>query len=265
MNINMKNPIKTTLILFITIALVACSSEEKIEFPEGIEVVDTERGTGEGAAHTDFVEVHYTGYLAENNQKFDSSHDRQMPFRFQLGAGEVISGWDNGLVGMKVGGKRTLTISPEHGYGSRGAGNVIPPNATLIFEVEMLGITPLPKPWIYDDADVYTTESGLQYVIKTVGEGEPVKDGDVIDIYYAGFFEDGDLFDTSENSPQSFMFTVGEGRAIPGWEEGIKGIRLGEERIIIIPPSLAYGENGIPGAIPPNSTLIFNVKVNSIN
>lgn len=96
-------------------------------------------GSGEGAKAGNTVTVHYTGTL-ENGQKFDSSLDRGEPFSFKLGAGTVIRGWDAGLVGMKVGEKRRLTVPPELGYGSRGVPGVIPPNATLIFEVELLGI-----------------------------------------------------------------------------------------------------------------------------
>lgn len=96
-------------------------------------------GSGEGAKAGNTVTVHYTGTL-ETGQKFDSSRDRGEPFSFKLGAGAVIRGWDAGLVGIKVGEKRRLTVPPELGYGSRGAGAIIPPNATLIFEVEMLTI-----------------------------------------------------------------------------------------------------------------------------
>jgi peptidylprolyl isomerase/FKBP-type peptidyl-prolyl cis-trans isomerase FkpA len=96
-------------------------------------------GTGAAAASGQKVTVHYTGWLT-NGTKFDSSKDRGDPFVFPLGKGQVIKGWDQGVQGMKVGGKRKLTIPPEMGYGSRGAGGVIPPNATLIFEVELLGV-----------------------------------------------------------------------------------------------------------------------------
>jgi FKBP-type peptidyl-prolyl cis-trans isomerase FkpA len=100
-------------------------------------------GTGDTASAGQQVTVHYTGWLDQNGakgRKFDSSKDRGDPFVFPLGRGHVIKGWDEGVAGMKVGGKRQLTIPPEMGYGSRGAGGVIPPNATLIFEVELLKV-----------------------------------------------------------------------------------------------------------------------------
>jgi FKBP-type peptidyl-prolyl cis-trans isomerase FkpA len=96
-------------------------------------------GTGETAQAGQMVTVHYTGWL-ENGSKFDSSKDRNDPFRFKLGAGQVIRGWDEGVAGMKIGGTRKLTIPANLGYGARGAGGVIPPNATLIFDVELLAL-----------------------------------------------------------------------------------------------------------------------------
>ena len=96
-------------------------------------------GSGAEATANKTVSVHYTGRLTDGT-KFDSSLDRGEPFSFRLGAGQVIKGWDQGVAGMKVGGKRKLTIPPELGYGPQGAGGVIPPNATLVFEVELLGV-----------------------------------------------------------------------------------------------------------------------------
>ena len=112
----------------------------------GLQYEDTTIGSGEEARAGQRVQVHYTGWLydptASNSRgkKFDSSKDRGQPFSFSLGGGEVIRGWDEGVQGMKVGGTRVLTIPPEMGYGARGAGGVIPPNATLVFEVELLGV-----------------------------------------------------------------------------------------------------------------------------
>ena len=105
----------------------------------GLQHEDTIVGEGAQARTGDTVSVHYTGWL-ENGTKFDSSKDRGQPFRFNLGAGMVIKGWDEGVAGMKIGGTRKLTIPPKLGYGARGAGGLIPPNATLIFKVELLEI-----------------------------------------------------------------------------------------------------------------------------
>jgi len=112
-----------------------------ITTPSGLQYEDTQPGTGNEAKPGQHVHVHYTGWLYDNGQqgaKFDSSLDRNDPFAFSLGAGMVIKGWDEGVAGMKVGGKRTLIIPPGLGYGARGAGGVIPPNATLKFDVELL-------------------------------------------------------------------------------------------------------------------------------
>jgi FKBP-type peptidyl-prolyl cis-trans isomerase FkpA len=102
-------------------------------------IEDLTIGTGDEAVRGQTVAVHYTGWLA-NGTKFDSSKDRSAPFDFPLGLGHVIAGWDEGVLGMRVGGTRKLIIPPEMGYGSRGAGGVIPPNATLVFEVELLAV-----------------------------------------------------------------------------------------------------------------------------
>ncbi len=112
----------------------------------GLQYLDTVEGSGATAAAGQRVRVHYTGWLhdpaadGQRGRKFDSSKDRGQPFVFGLGQGQVIRGWDEGVQGMKVGGTRVLTIPPELGYGARGAGGVIPPNATLVFEVELLGV-----------------------------------------------------------------------------------------------------------------------------
>ena len=109
----------------------------------GLQYEDTTVGSGATAQAGQQVSVHYTGWLYNDSikgAKFDSSKDRNDPFGFRLGAGQVIKGWDEGVQGMKVGGARTLVIPPELGYGARGAGGVIPPNATLMFDVELLGV-----------------------------------------------------------------------------------------------------------------------------
>ena len=106
----------------------------------GLEIEDQIVGDGDEAVAGQTVEVHYTGWLTDGT-KFDSSHDRNQTFSFKLGAGQVISGWDQGVAGMKIGGTRKLTIPSDMGYGERGAGGVIPPGATLVFKVELIGLS----------------------------------------------------------------------------------------------------------------------------
>ena len=113
--------------------------DKVIETKSGLKYIDVKAGDGAEAKKGDTVQVHYTGRL-KDGKKFDSSKDRGEPFEFPLGAGKVIKGWDEGVAGMKVGGTRKLIIPPELGYGAKGAGNVIPPNAELHFDVELLKI-----------------------------------------------------------------------------------------------------------------------------
>ena len=122
---------------------LAAATSQVIEMPDGLKYSDDKVGDGAAAAFGAKVTVHYTGWLDNDGakgKKFDSSRDRGEPFTFTLGAQEVIPGWDEGVAGMKVGGRRTLVIPPDLGYGARGAGGVIPPNATLIFDVELLQV-----------------------------------------------------------------------------------------------------------------------------
>jgi FKBP-type peptidyl-prolyl cis-trans isomerase len=113
--------------------------QEPTMTPSGLEYVDVVVGNGDEAKAGQSVKVHYTGWLT-NGTKFDSSVDRGQPFEFNLGRGQVIKGWDMGVAGMRVGGKRRLIIPADLGYGARGAGGAIPPNARLIFDVELLGV-----------------------------------------------------------------------------------------------------------------------------
>ncbi len=132
--------------LFAAVAAVFAFATRGFAQTTGLKMIDHKIGTGAEAVAGKTVVVHYTGWLFDaaapenKGKKFDSSRDRGDPFSFPLGAGRVIQGWDQGVAGMKIGGQRTLVIPPELGYGARGAGGVIPPNATLVFDVELLGV-----------------------------------------------------------------------------------------------------------------------------
>jgi FKBP-type peptidyl-prolyl cis-trans isomerase len=132
------------ILMMVLLAAFAWSQSKPVTTPSGLKYIDQKVGTGDEAKRGNTVEVHYTGWLYDKEtrgKKFDSSVDRGAPFSFKLGAGNVIKGWDEGVQGMKVGGKRELIIPAALGYGDRGAGGVIPPGATLDFEVELLKIS----------------------------------------------------------------------------------------------------------------------------
>jgi len=146
-----KTILSFSLLVFIT---ASCSKSDSSGPPEvsgtpqksasGLQYWDVVTGTGQTAVPGKMVQVHYTGWLTDG-KKFDSSVDHGKPFQFILGIGQVIRGWDEGVAGMKVGGKRRLRVPPELGYGARGAGSDIPPNATLIFDVELLHVISMPE------------------------------------------------------------------------------------------------------------------------
>jgi FKBP-type peptidyl-prolyl cis-trans isomerase len=205
--------------------------------PTQLEMNDTKNGTGAAAKVGDTVVVHYTGKLT-NGKVFDSSRGSQ-PFTFVLGDGQVIRGWDEGLVGMKKGGKRTLRIPPSMGYGEQGSPPVIPANATLIFDVELVSI-----------------EKITVKVLKP-GSGPAVKEGDSITVKYAGSLKNGKRFDSG-----SLDVEVGTTGLIKGFTQGLIGMKMGEKRRVTIPPALGYGDRSVgDGLIPANSTLIFDLEL----
>ena len=233
---------------------------EEVTTESGLKYIVEVFGTGELPKAGDKVKVHYTGTL-EDGTKFDSSHDRNKPFEFSLGLGQVIKGWDEGIAAMKPGGKRKLIIPSELGYGERGAGKLIPPGATLIFDVELLEVME-----VFIDTDFSlpgredNTESGLRMIVHKDGNGEKPSAGQTVSVHYTGLLETGKKFDSSHDRGSPISFPLGQGRVIKGWDEAIALMSKGEKRTLIIPPYLGYGSQD-KGRIPPNSTLIFEVEL----
>jgi peptidylprolyl isomerase len=228
----------------------------------GLQYVIEAKGAGVTPEVGDVVQIHYEGKLADGGV-FDSSYEREEPIAFSLGRGLVIPGWDEGIGLLSVGSKAKLIVPPELAYGESGAAGVIPPNATLYFEVELVDILPgSPEaPNQVADKDFSTTDSGLKYFELETGSGETPEPGQLVAVHYTGWLEDGTKFDSSLDWGQPFIFPVGEQMVIPGWDEGVATMKVGEKRQLVIPPELAYGEEGIGGVIPPNATLIFEVEL----
>lgn len=227
----------------------------------GLQFIEVEAGDGPKPAAGSIVQVHYTGKLMDGTE-FDSSVGRD-PFTFTLGQGQVISGWDEGIAMLSEGGKAMLIIPPALAYGSAGAGGVIPPDATLMFDVELVAIiegAPA-APTEVDEDDYTETDSGLKYYDFEVGDGDTPEEGQIIDVHYTGWLTDGTKFDSSLDRGSPISFAIGLGQVIPGWDEGLSTMQAGGKRQLSIPPDLAYGEGGYGSAIPPNSILIFEVEL----
>ena len=226
-----------------------------VEIMPGLSYVDSVVGTGTEAGATDFVVAHYTGWVWENGQKaaepFDSSVERGEPIAFPLGRSMVIQGWEKGLPGMKVGGKRTLLIDPKLGYGERGHPPVIPPNSTLIFDIELVNV---PR------VDVEVLQEG---------DGPVAENGDRLKVHYTGWLwqdgQKGEQFDSSLTRGTPFEFPLGQGRVIPGWDIALEGMKVGTKARLIIPPELGYGKRGSPPKIPGGATLCFEVELVGID
>jgi len=239
-------------------------SSEVITTPSGLKYTITEKGNGRKPQAGEKVTVHYTGKLL-NDSVFDSSVKRGKPFTFALGMGQVIKGWDEGIAQLNVGDKAILTIPPDLGYGSRDLG-VIPPNSTLIFEVQLLDVKPKPvpqEPKAYDIAGkkVEKTASGLEYVMIEQGKGDQASAGKNVSVHYTGYLENGTIFDSSVRRGEPIDFPLGRGYVIKGWDEGIALLKVGGKARLIIPSELGYGDAGSPPVIPAKAKLIFDVEL----
>jgi len=236
-------------------------SAERIITSSGLQYKDIIVGKGGSPQKGDKVVVHYTGTL-EDGTKFDSSKDRGRPFEFAIGVGQVIKGWDEGVISMMPGGNRILTIPSDLAYGDRGAGKLISPGATLVFDVELIEVK---KKFIDTDFSLpgqeIKTESGLLMIEHIEGDGVKPESGQVVFVHYTGLLPDGTEFDSSHSRGEPLRFNVGTGKVIKGWDEALLDMSVGSKRTLVIPPDLAYGERGAGRVIPPNATLIFEVEL----
>lgn len=246
------------LLLILGIGVTACNGDGEsgkaevavTEIMPGLTAIDSVIGQGPVVQADDFVLAHYAGYLyvdGVRGDKFDSSYDKGEPISFQLGRSAVFTGWERGLPGMHVGGKRSLIISPELGFGVAGRPPVIPANSTLFFDIEIL------------DIPIVGSE------IQSEGTGAVAEVGDQVSVHYTGWVwengQRGEEFDSSHNRGVPYKFTLGARMVIPGWDVGIEGMKVGTKARLIIPPIMGYGKRGSPPRIPADATLCFDVEL----
>lgn len=195
----------------------------------------------------DFIRYHFNGTFYADGKKFDSSHDRGKAFISQVGLGRLITGMDRGLQGMCVNEQRRITIPPYLAYGSIGTGGVVPPDAVLVYDVLLL--------------DIWNTEDKVQ--IRTLGKPaschRTTVASDFLRYRYNGTLLSGAAFDSSYSRNGTYDTYLGQGDLIKGMDEGLLGMCVGETRVVIIPPFLAYGETGHGTQVPPQATLVFEV------
>lgn len=233
--------------------------------PEELVTEDLVEGDGAAAEASSTVSVDYLGVLWPDGKEFDSSWSRGDPATFELG--QVIPGWSEGLVGLKEGGRRLLVIPPDLAYGSQGAGSDIPPDSTLVFVVDLVEVVPpveVPealqaKPEVKIPAGTPPPTS-LQVQDEVVGDGAEAKAGDSVTVNYVGVaWSTGEEFDSTWERGEPAESSLGQ--LVPGFNQGVAGMKVGGRRRIVIPPDLAYGAEGRPPTIAPNETLVFVVDL----
>lgn len=266
--------------------------------PEGIFYQIEKQGTGPVPQRGDYVQIRYTGKLLDGSV-FDQSKEDQ-PIVFELGRRQVIRGWEIGIPIFRKGGKGVLYLPSEVAYGKRGAGKAIAPNTPLIFDIEVIDIMDIDAYDRYMEAQeakeraaferhmaeqfqkdkqlirdyvktnklkAKQTSSGLNYVITKKGKGkQTAKPGDVLEVVYEGFLLDGQSFDKA-GAAKPYRFTLGKGKTIKGWEEGLQYFKRASEGWLIIPSKLAYGPRPIIEEdvhVPANSVLVFKIKVTKL-
>lgn len=216
--------------------------EEYLGEVKELEIIDLLEGEGPGAQAGSMLQMHYVGVLASDGTEFDNSYDRGQGFSFTLGQGGVIAGWDEGIVGMKKGGRRLLRIPSDKAYGDQDRGDIIKANSDLIFVVDMLGI--ITKPTI--DEKYLGAVDTLETFDLVEGSGREAKHDDIASVQYLIVNPEGVEVDSSWNREATpFPFAIGRSPLPEGWTQGVLGMKVGGERIIRIPQDMAFNDGDV--------------------
>lgn len=269
---------KNILIALLSVVFVfGCSNNPNVvTLKSGLKYNDEKVGTGTEAKDGDLVEINFKGWLIKDSTNLFSdwsvdstkrmdliadSYAMNQPMKFVCGSENFIKGSEEGIVGMKVGGQRTIIIPSYLAYGPEGMGP-IPPNSSIKVFIELISAKEavVAKMWDVDSSLFKSTASGLKYAVIKEGEGELIGKDKQVSVHYSGFLLDGVKFDSSVERDEPFVFVAGAGMVIPGWDEGIQLLKKGSKARFIVPSNLGYGDRDL-GKIPPNSTLIFDVEV----
>ena len=230
------------------------------ETDSGLIYIETQAGDGRTPEEGDLVTMNFVGMLDDGTVFADTFAEGQ-PITVPATDEDLFPGWKEGVLLMKEGGTARLIIPPALAFGTEGAGGIIPPDATVTMDVELISAEPPPQPTAVDEADLTTTDSGLQYYDITVGEGDMPVEGQEVVVHYIAWVQDGEVFiASSADQGEPITFALGSDMVFPGWEEGVSTMQKGGKRLLVIPPDLALGEEG-GGRIPPGATLLMEVEL----
>ena len=265
-----KIPANATLIFDIELLKVteglrpwSAKGKDTMKTPSGLKYIMYETHKDAPSCAASKVTVHYSGFFLDGKM-FDSSVERGNPFTLKVGAGQVIPGWDEGLALLHKGDKAKLIIPYLLAYGEAGRPPVIPAKSDLVFDVEIVDVTAAVAalPYNIKGLKEETTASGIKYyVVSKSNNPAKAEAGKTVKVHYSGYLADGKMFDSSVERGEPIEFPLGRGQVIPGWEEGIALMNVGDKLRLVIPYFLAYGEQGRPPQIPAKADLTFDVEL----
>ena len=237
-------------------------SKPEVVVPDGpppveLEITDIVEGDGKAAAAGDYLVMHYVGVRHSDGGEFDASWNRGDTFSFTLGSGQVIQGWDQGIEGMREGGRRLLSIPPDLAYGDQARGEAIPANSALVFVVDLLQVATPPE---VENAPSPVTD--LEVLVLDEGGGSVIAAGTIVELHYTAILQTtGEVFASSWETGQPAVFEVAAepSQSIPAWDEGLVGRNVGDTIRMVIPPGL--GIEDPTGQIPSDATIVTELTI----